>query len=736
MLDGKRAVTRSTGLAKSQAEIIGLSQTSEHLVDAAVVTTADPEPRIVFVNSAFARLIDHEPDRLLERTLDCLQHPQDYADELSRLPAEILDNGSFFMETVLRRGDGEAVVVEWQATPVASEDGEHRHVFSILRDVSLQRRDHAALIAEREKSRVTLDSVGDAVLCVDAQGRIDDMNAAAKAMTGWTLDEASGRPLGDVVRIVDASGRELAAEPVTSCLAGGTPVAAPGRPLLMAHHGRQMAIEAFATPLYTADGTVRGAVLVLRTQSGAQQPARRTRLDASHDVLTGLINRIEFKRRLDAAIASARQHGRAHVLCYIDLDHFRRINEAHGHAAGDAVLRQVAGLLRTRFRERDTVARLESDEFGLLLNNCTLDEAERLVESTVKSFNAARFSLLDAPAVQVTPSIGLVEVTAGSGDARQVLSEGDIACYTAKKLGRGRSHIYRSDRGPTRDCEPVVLYPQEFRAALDEDRFQLYYQPIVPLQKDSGLAVHYEFLLRHRSDSGRLMLPRTLIAAAERHGLMAAVDRWVIRTALRSLARRGSRFANAAIAINLSGNSLDDPSLVDYVIAQFAVNPIAPRSVCFEITETEAIRDLGRAVGVVRGLKKLGCSIALDDFGSGQSSFTYLKALPADYLKIDGSFVRQIIDSAVDRSIVSAINETGRIMGLKTIAEFAHNNEIVDCLRRLGIDYAQGDAIAPPRPLPSVDLTADDAPPSGVSHGTDMGPADPAARTLLLSGDA
>ncbi|MBL8658900.1 MAG: EAL domain-containing protein [Rhodospirillales bacterium] len=679
-------------------DVVGLSLTSESLVDAVVVTTAEVEPRIEFANGAFAQLVGYSPEFLRKRTLSFLQRPQDYAGALSRLHAEVTERGSFFMETVLRRRTGEPVIVEWQATPVACEDGESRHLFNLLHDVSHHRREHAALVDEQEKSRVALEAIGDAVVSIDGERRIDDMNGAAEVITGWKRNEARGRPVGDVVRIIDHDGRELAADPAAHFLSGSATFGRWGRLLLISHDGRRTAVETFAAPLRAVGGGVRGAVLVLREEASGRRPSSRARLDAAHDPLTGLINRAEFERRLDAAVTSAGRFGRSHVLCYIDLDNFRQINETFGRSAGDAVLRQVAGLLRGRFRERDTIARLGGDGFGLLLSNCTLNEAEAIAKEVVANFSATRFLMLDAPAVQITPSLGLVEVTSRSGSARQLLSEGDIACYTAKKLGRGRSHIYRRDRTPATDSEPVVLYPQAFRDALEEDRFQLYYQPIVPLQRDSGLPVHYEFLLRHRGDSGQLVLPRTLIAAAERHGLMAAVDRWVIRTAIRHLAQ-GGLFARAIIAINLSGNSLDDPGLVDFVTAQFAVHPVAPRSVCFEITETEAIRDLGHAVGVVGGLKKLGCSIALDDFGSGQSSFAYLKALPADYLKIDGNFVRQIIDSSVDRAVVSAINETGRIMGLKTIAEFAHNAEVIDCLRRLRVDFAQGDAISPPRPI-------------------------------------
>lgn len=694
-------------VAEEDRVVCGLAMTSERLMDAALVTTAEPEPRIVFANSAFVRLTGHPAASLRQRSLSFLQRPAEFQAELAHLHHEIVENGSFFMEARLRRRDGKKLTVEWQATPVMDERGPGRYLFNILRDVSLHRRDRRALVHEREKTQVALGAVGDAVVCIDVMGRIEEMNRAAEGLSGWTAAAARGRAIGELFQIVDASTGDTVIDPAGSCLAAGDIVVAPGRLLLSGGDGRQTPVRVRAAPLRGPGGAVRGAVLVFREDAHARRGTPPSA--AGYDRLTGLIDRREFERRLDNAAASARQYGRRQVLCYIDLDHFKRINDTAGRAAGDAVLRQVASLLRARFRERDTLARLGGDTFGLLLDNCTLQEAEKIAETTVASFACACFALPGGEEVAVSPSIGLVEVSPTSGKAQQLLSQADLACYTAKELGRGRSHIYRSDR-PTAETAPVVLFPQEFRTALEQDRFQLYYQPIVPLQKGSGLPVHYEFLLRHRTDSGRLVLPRTLIAAAERHGLMAAVDRWVIRAALGHLAGHRKRFGRGTIAINLSGNSLDDPGVVDYVVAQLAAHGIDARTVCFEITETEAIRDLGHAANVARGLKELGCTIALDDFGSGQSSFTYLKALPADYLKIDGSFVRHVTESPVDRSIVSAINATGRIMGLKTIAEFAHSEAIIGCLRDLGVDYAQGDAVAPPRPVPPLEASVEPAP--------------------------
>jgi len=594
------------GLVAEEDRVVrGLAATSERLTDAALITTAEPDPRIVFANAAFVRLSGRPAEALSQRGLSMLQGPAEFEAGLARLRSTIVATGSFFMDVTLRRDDGETLVVEWQATPVVDERGPGRYLFSIVRDVTSRHREWLPAARKRE---------------------------------------------------------------------GG---------------GR------------------RGGVPVVREDPDTEGAARAR---SGRDRLTGLIDRGKFERRLVKAASSAKQSGRSQVLLHIDLDHFKQINEAAGRAAGDAVLRQVASLLRARFRERDTLARLGGDSFGILLDNCGLEEAEKIAETIVASFASTRFPVPGRhEALTVSPSIGLVEVSSAAGTAEQLLSQADLACYTAKELGRGRSHIYRSDR-QTVETAPVVLFPQEFRSALEQDRFQLYYQPILPLQEGSGLPIHYEFLLRHRTDGGQLVLPSTLIEAAERHGLMAAVDRWVIRAALTHLVGHRQRFGQGTIAINLSGNSLDDPGVVDYVVAQLAAHGIEPRMVCFEITETEAIRDLVHAAKVARGLKQLGCAIALDDFGSGQSSFTYLKALPADYLKIDGSFVRHLTESPVDRSIVSAINATGRIMGLKTIAEFAHSDAILDCLRDLGVDYAQGDAVAPPRPVPPLGSAAEGEP--------------------------
>ncbi len=690
-----------------------LALTSERMVDAAVIATAEAEPRIVFANAAFVRLTGYPREALRRRPLGFLQPPDAFRATLERLRRDLADEGAFFAETTILRRDGRGVAVEWQATSAAGSRrrGAAAYLFCILRDISTRRAAETALTRERDQSRAALASVGDAVICVDTAGRIEDFNAAAEKMTGWPRTAVLGLPASEVVRFADLASRAPLADPAAAFLAGGPPAVPHGPVIVMGRDNRECVVTAHATALPDpgvvhggvlggVHGGVHGVVLVLRDERHERPAARSTELNAMRDPLTGLINRREFERRLENAIASAKQNGRRQVLCYLDLDHFRLINEVAGHAAGDCVLQQVASLLRARFRQRDTLARLGGDEFALLLDNCGLDEAARIAGSIIESFAAARFAVVDNEPLRVAPSIGLVEVTAISGSAPQLLSRGDLACYTAKELGRGRSQIYRSDGA--RDAPAALTHPQAFRAALEEGRFELYYQPIVPLDKDSGLSVHYEFLLRLRSETGELLLPRALIAAAERHGLMGAVDRWVIGAAVRQLAEPRGRFAGAGIAINLSGNSLDDPGLVDYVIAQFAEHPIAPRAVCFEITETEAIRDLGHAVEVVNCLKQLGCSIALDDFGSGQSSFAYLKALPADYLKIDGGFVRRMIESPVDRAVVSAIHETGRIMGLRTIAEFAHDEATVACLRSLGVDYAQGEAIAPPRPVPAL----------------------------------
>jgi len=425
----------------------------------------------------------------------------------------------------------------------------------------------------------------------------------------------------------------------------------------------------------------------------------RLTYQASHDTLTGLINRREFEARLERAIQGARQSGHTHTLCYLDLDQFKVVNDTCGHVAGDELLRQLSGMLQSKLRDRDTLGRLGGDEFGVLLENCDLGAAQTIAEllrQTVKDF---RFVWQDR-AFSIGVSIGLVALDRESGNLSTLLSAADAACYAAKDRGRNRVHVYQEEDGELIRRRGEMQWVNRITRAMEENRFRLYVQPIYPADPASGQAIHYEVLLRMLDDVGEPVLPMAFIPAAERYNLMPAIDRWVISTALAFCGQTAGFAAPMSICtVNLSGHSLCDETFLDFVERQFELNKVPHSRICFEITETAAITNLKEAVKFITAMKRKGCIFSLDDFGSGLSSFNYLKNLPVDYLKIDGAFVRDMGTDPMDRAMVEAIHRIGRVMGLKTIAECVESEEILEQLRGIGVDYVQGEWLEAPMPL-------------------------------------
>ena len=693
-----------------------LEPTLELLEDAVVVTTADleaPGPRIVFVNGAFTRLTGYAPEEIVGKTPPVRYGPAGDGDPLVRLERDLQSRRRFSGEATVFGKDGGAIVVHSQIAPLFDDRGRVRHWLSIHRnavprvdaeagaDITKSKRAEAAPFAKNERAEVTLHSIGDAVITTDGEGIVDYLNPVAEALTGWSSGEAKGLALDRVFRIIEEETREPAANPVIRCLEEGQTLGLTARSVLIGRSGQEYPIENSVAPIRGRDGRVLGVVLVFHDVTETRRMARQMAHEATHDALTDLVNRREFERRLERALASAKQYGSRHALCYLDLDQFKLVNDTAGHAAGDELLKQVRGLLSGKFRERDTLARLGGDEFGLLLDNCSLQEALKISDIIVGTFRDCTF-IWQGRTFRIGVSIGLVPVTADAENAAQILSQADVACYTAKELGRNRVHVYRREGAESPGTHIQILRAATLRDALEQDRFRLYCQPIVPLSPDSDVPVRFEFLLRLLDADGELVWPRAFIPAAERYGLMRAIDRWVIRTAFRHCAERFSDFSRAEIAINISGNSLDDHSLLGFVREQFAEFALPPDRVCFEITETAAFHNLSQTAAFISGIKESGSRLALDDFGRGMSSFNYLKSLPIDYLKIDGGFVRDMMVSTVDHDLVEAINEVGHIMGIKTIAEYAHSAAIVERLKELGVDCAQGDAIGLPVPLLDV----------------------------------
>lgn len=424
---------------------------------------------------------------------------------------------------------------------------------------------------------------------------------------------------------------------------------------------------------------------------------------ASHDALTGLINRREFEHRLERALLSALQQGREHALCYMDLDQFKVINDSCGHAAGDELLRQLALLLKGNLRERDTLARLGGDEFALLLENCSVRDALEVADAFRAEVQRFRFKWGDR-IFAVGISVGMVAINRDSASAASLLSAADAACYVAKDRGRNQIHLYES-----RDTDLVrhrgeMQWVSRIHRALEDKRLRLSWQAIRRTDGAKEDTRHVELLMRMEEDDGSEILPMAFIPAAERYFIMPALDTWVIEETLRLCTAylASGKDTHCLFAVNLSGASLKDPEFRRMLLARLEENPILGPHLCFEITETAAIGNLAVVNGFIEAMRRFGCSFALDDFGSGLSSFTYLKNLKVDYLKIDGAFVRDIASNAIDRSMVEAIHRIGHQMGLKTVAEYVDSDQTLALLRQIGVDYVQGNGVHRPEPLETL----------------------------------
>jgi diguanylate cyclase (GGDEF)-like protein/PAS domain S-box-containing protein len=652
------------------------------------------EGRLVFVNPAGMLLLRaSDPQQLIGKPILQFIHPegrnaaQDCSERLLTGKTGLYPSRDRYV-----RLDGSLVAVEVTVVPLIYRGRPAIQVIAL--DITARQRAEEALFKEKERAQVTLHSIGDAVTTTDIEGLIDYLNPVAEMLTGWTNVEAQGQPLSEVFKILNERSRQPVPDPVARCLREGRIVRLANHSVLLSRSGQEYAIADSAAPIRGRDGQILGAVLVFHDVSETRRLTRQMAHDASHDALTGLINRREFERRLERALASARQYGRQHALCYLDLDQFKLVNDTVGHPAGDELLKQIKGLVAGSFRERDTLARLGGDEFGLLLDNCPLAHAQLIAQALVSSIHDYRF-VWQGHSFQIGVSVGLVPITADTQDTAQLLSQADVACYTAKELGRNRVHVYQQADSEPAQRHGEILRAARLRDALEHERFRLYCQPIVALTAPAT-PLHYELLLRLLDDRGELLLPAAFIPAAERYGLMGAIDRWVIRTALQHYAQGG--VPRAKITLNLSGNSLNDDTLLEFVQAQFTEFAVAPEQVCFEITETAAIHNLRKTTALMGELKQQGSQLALDDFGSGLSSFRYLKSLPVDYLKIDGSFVRDMLANAGDHAMVVAINQLGHTMGMQTIAEYVESALLIERLQELGVDYAQGYALGAPQP--------------------------------------
>ena len=609
------------------------------------------------------------------------------------------------------RLDGSVDWLRWELLPWHDLDGNVGGLLMFSEVITERKLLEQKLFAEKELAQVTLKSIGDAVITTDASGKVQYVNPVAERLTGWSTAEATGRPSVEILQTIDRFTRKPIANPVDLVLQENQIYEFDSDTLLISRDGTEYAVENSAAPIHDSQGQLIGVVIVFHDVTQSRNLAQELSWQATHDSLTGLYNRRKFEEEVNLAITDSQKNDTCHALCYLDLDRFKIVNDTCGHVAGDELLKQITKLLKQRIRGSDIFARLGGDEFGLLLNQCSTEIAHKIANQLRQLVQNFCFTWEDK-IFRIGVSIGLVTIDSTTANLTNVLSTADAACYAAKEEGRNCVHLYHEKDTVVAQQRGERQWIEKLNRALEENLFCLYAQKIISIE-ENRTQNHYEILLRLIDEPDRksekppkIIAPGAFLPAAERYDLMPAIDRWVVTTFLASyelycqLRREQNKKPSTNLyTINLSGASINNREFGTFLQKQFACYAIPPETICFEITETVAISNLDNAITLIKQLKKLGCSIALDDFGSGMSSLTYLKNLPVDYLKIDGSFVKNIARDRIDYATVECFNHISQIMNIKTIAEFVEDDIILRNLKQIGVNYAQGYGIERPQPL-------------------------------------
>ncbi len=617
---------------------------------------------------------------------------ENFEKEFGRLTIKGLFKVSGFLASRLFNNKGEEIAVLIVLSPNALLLNDSKlavmKIFASRAEAEIDRKNtENDLIEEKERAHSSLKSIGDGVITTDEFACIDFMNPVAERLTGWEEGLAKGLILGSVFHLEDEETGNVIPDPALHCIEERRMISPKTENVLVAKNSSRYSIKGSASPMYGISGDCVGAVIVFSDVTESRKMQRKIAFQASHDALTGLVNRTEFERRLEASFKSSKEFGHKHVLLYLDLDQFKVVNDTAGHIAGDELLIQVAKLLLEQLRTRDTLGRLGGDEFSVLLEHCPISEARARAQTLIDAIREFSF-IWEEKTYHIGVSIGLVPINQDSLSTVQILTQADLACYTAKDKGRGQAHVFTEGDAEVATRHRELLRAADLNEAIEQHRFELLYQPIIALNDDDKM--HGEVLLRLLDEHGDYILPGAFIPAAERYGIMDKIDRWVLSKIFGDYRHIFEKNPNLLLCINLSGNSLSSGSLLPFILGLFEGSAIKPKQICFEITETAAINSLVQLNELINVLKVKGCHFALDDFGSGLSSFNYLKTMKVDYLKIDGYFVKDLCVDEVDRAMVKSINEMGHILGLKTIAECADNAQVVDLLKEMGVDYAQG----------------------------------------------
>jgi diguanylate cyclase (GGDEF)-like protein/PAS domain S-box-containing protein len=662
---------------------------------------------IVFANEPFALLVGAaDPDALVGQPMSNLVHP-DYRELVTEQLRRIVNGLPALdrLEVELQPEGGQAFRAELSAVRIDYQSGPA--LLLTLVEMAPPSAIAPAIERPRPTAWETLDSLGEGILTTDAAGRIDYMNQAAEQIIGVAAVEALGSTITDIITLVDESDRRSLGDPVRQCLVTRQGVTVGRRGLMIARGGgEERSVELTVTPLKSHKGEIGGTVVVVRDVTEVRGLARQMSYQASHDALTGLVNRREFERRLDEALETAHTNGVRHVLCYLDLDRFKAVNDTCGHMAGDSMLREVAALIKETVRDSDTVGRLGGDEFGLLLVGCPLDKARQIADDVVRKVSEYRFVWKDK-IFNIGVSVGLIEISRESGAPEELMSAADSACYVAKKQGN-HVHVYSARDEAVARHRGEIQWLQRLQTALKENRFELMAQPILATGPTANSGPALEILLRLQDDTvpGGIS-PAEFLRAAERYRLMADVDRWVVQTTLAALGRGAIRLPeNRSVAINLSGQTLGDPLFLEFVVDCLDRTGVSPDQLCFEVTENSVITNIEHAQRFIGVLHGMGCQFALDDFGRGLSSFGNLKNLALDFLKIDGTFIRNLAADSVNQAMVAAMIKLARTLRFQVVAEQVEDSSALDAAKQMGVDFVQGYHVGRPQPLPKAAAAA------------------------------
>ena len=673
-----------------------------------VVWEIDSNNRYTYISPQVETLLGYTPDELATLNFpNFSRHPSMavHINDAAMFGSIINQRETFTaLESWQFSKEGNPIVFEISGVPVFDKDQSFKGYRGVARHITARKHAQEELRFEKERFLVTLESIDDGVVRLNTSGIIEYINPAACQLINVKANEITGGHVDTLINELDEANGQHIRDMIKHALIENRSIHFVSTTLLKDNlSNNNLNIEIRITPIKNNKGGSIGTIIVFHDITEIKRLTGQMAYQATHDTLTELYNRSEFERRLGDVIESAKKGETTHVLCYLDLDQFNVINDTYGHIAGDELLKELGQALLSTIRESDILARIGGDEFGILLIDCDTSRAKEIAQKLCKSIRDVRYEWQNQT-IQVGVSAGLVLLDESIGTLSDVFSAADSACFVAKDLGRNRIHLFSPNDTELTKRYGMMQALQNIRDAIKNDHFVLYCESFVPLSEGAHKIKHYETLIRMIDDSGKEISPIKFIPAAERYHLMPEIDRWVIKNTLKTISSAQPQNPNTIYTINLSGQSLSDQRFLSFITEQFKQCNVSPKHICFEITETAAISHLSSALRLITSLRNMGCSFALDDFGTGLSSFNYLRTLPVQYLKIDGSFVRNIQSDSIDYALVNTITQIGRLMGLHTIAEYVENAMILDKVKEIGVDYAQGHGVAKTNPLIDVVL--------------------------------